>query len=209
LFLNKATGQKVVVPARFKHAHSLTVATSEHISVHCCVNAAGNALPPMLIFTKSLTGGTYHRQGPINASCACSGSGFMDHQYTLKTTHITQPLDVAVYRKMKIETARVISQAKMVKSDLWVSKKQVSAIFKIIFEKSMTMDCISEGFRKCGIYHFNPNAVDKPLLLRSCTDVDPEAIDLSIPTFRLFQDLRTIYSTTQTYHCRLLIRLWT
>ncbi|WAQ93895.1 hypothetical protein MAR_006366 [Mya arenaria] len=48
------------------------MATKEHISVHCCINAAGNALPPMIIFTNTLPG------GPINATYACSDSGFMD-----------------------------------------------------------------------------------------------------------------------------------
>ncbi|WAR11772.1 hypothetical protein MAR_025952 [Mya arenaria] len=78
LFLNKSAGQKVIVPTRMKHAHSLSVATNEHISVHCCVNSAGNAHPPMIIFTNTLSGGAYHRQGPINATYACSDSGFMD-----------------------------------------------------------------------------------------------------------------------------------
>lgn len=227
LFLNKSAGQKVIVPTRTKHPHSLSVATNEHISVHCCVSAAGQALPPMIIFSKSMPGGAYHRNGPVNASYACSDSGFMDQslyqqwfektflghvvpQRPLlliqdgasshvsvelirsaiandvillclppKTTHITQPLDVAVYRKMKIETAKIVNQAKMVKSDLWISKKQVSSVFKVIFEKSFTMDCITEGFRKCGIHPFDPNAVDKSLLLRSNTEVDPSHIDLA------------------------------
>lgn len=157
LYLNKST-QKVVVPIRQKHAHSLAVATSEHISVHCCVNAAGSAIPPMVIFSGSLPGGPYHKNGPINALYSASESGFMNkHMYfewfekcflkhcvperpvlliqdgasshvsvpllksaiandvillslPPKTTHILQPLDVAVYRKMKIETAKVMSQ---------------------------------------------------------------------------------------------------
>lgn len=228
LFFNKSAGQKVIVPTRTRHPHSLSVATSEHISVHCCVNAAGQALPPMLIYSKSLPGGSYHKQGPINASYAYSDSGFMDqalyHQWFMKTflphavprrpllliqdgasshvsvnliksaiendiillclppktTHITQPLDVAVYRKMKIETAKLVSQSKMLKSDLWISKKQVSGMFKIIFEKSFTMNCITEGFRKCGIYPFDPNAIDKTLLLRSNTSVDTLSLDLSV-----------------------------
>lgn len=145
LYLNKSAGQKVVVPTRFKHAHSVSVATNEHISVHCCASAAGSTIPPMIIFSKSLPGGAYHKQGPINASYACSESGFMEQTlyqqwfeqtflpYAVpecpllliqdgasshvsaplirsaiandvillclppKTTHITQPLDVAVY----------------------------------------------------------------------------------------------------------------
>ncbi|KAH3835274.1 hypothetical protein DPMN_108622 [Dreissena polymorpha] len=44
------------------------------------------------------------------------------------------------------------------------------------------MDCITEGFRKCGIFPLNPNAVEKTLLLRSCTDADPNSIDLEVPT---------------------------
>lgn len=45
-----------------------------------------------------------------------------------KTTHITQPLHVAVYRKMKIEAADIISKAKLIKSDLWLSKKKTSLL---------------------------------------------------------------------------------
>lgn len=66
----------------------------------------------------------------------------------------------------------------MVKSDLWISKNKVSALFKVIFEKSFTIHCITEGFRKCGIFPFNPNAVDKSLLVRS-SDMDIGSIDLS------------------------------
>ena len=32
--------------------------------------------------------------------------------------YISQPLDVAVYKKLKIVTAKIVSQAKMTKSDL-------------------------------------------------------------------------------------------
>lgn len=78
LYLNKSAGQKVVVPVRSKHAHSISVAANEHISVHCCVNAAGSTLPLMIIYSKSLPGGAYHRDGPINASYACSDNGFMN-----------------------------------------------------------------------------------------------------------------------------------
>lgn len=228
LYLNKSAGQKVVVPVRTKHAHSLSIATNEHISVHCCANAAGTAIPPMIIYSKTLPGGAYHKDGPVNAIYSCSESGFMNQELYLqwfkkqflkhvtkerpvillqdgasshmctelideaikndiilfclppKTTHITQPLDVAVYRKMKIETTKLMSQVKLVKSDHWVSKKNVSGLFKIIYEKSFTMSCISEGFRKCGIFPFNPNAIDKELLLRSNVDtVDPNHIDLA------------------------------
>ncbi|VDI05779.1 Hypothetical predicted protein [Mytilus galloprovincialis] len=228
LSLNKSSGQRVVVPKRFKHAHSISIATSEHISVHCCVNAAGHSLPPMLIFSGGYPGGAYHKNGPINAAYATTDSGFMDKETYFqwfekvflqhcvkerpimllqdgaishispmlidsalkndvillclpsKTTHILQPLDVAVYKNMKIETAKQVSNAKMLKSDLWVSKKNVSSIFKVIFERSFTMACITQGFKKCGIYPFDPNAIDKTLLFRGGNDVNPDDLDLSL-----------------------------
>lgn len=217
------------MPRRFKHAHSINIATSEHISVHCCVNAAGNALPPMIIYSGGYPGGPYHKNGPVNAAYSTTDSGFMDRdtyfqwfqkvflQYCVKdrpvlllqdgavshispmliecaiennvillclpskTTHILQPLDVAVYKTMKTETAKQISHAKMLKTNFWVSKKNVSSIFRTIFERSFTIACITQGFRKCGIYPFNPNAIDKTLLLRCCKDatVNPEDLDLS------------------------------
>lgn len=53
--LNKST-QKVVIPKRMKAAHSRQVASTEHISIHCCVSASGNAMPPFIIFKESFPG---------------------------------------------------------------------------------------------------------------------------------------------------------
>ena len=41
------------------------------------------------------------------------------------------------------------------------------------------MKSIVEGFRKCGIYPFDPNAIDKSLLLRSCENITADNIDLA------------------------------
>ncbi|VDI13101.1 Hypothetical predicted protein [Mytilus galloprovincialis] len=204
LSLNKSSGPRVVVPKRFKHAHSISILQQWWIP-----------------------GGAYHKNGPINAAYATTDSGFMDKETYFqwfekvflqhcvkerpimllqdgaishispmlidsalkndvillclpsKTTHILQPLDVAVYKNMKIETTKQVSNAKMLKSDLWVSKKNVSSIFKVIFEGSFTMACITQGFKKCGIYPFDPNAIDKTLLFRGGNDVNPDDLDLS------------------------------
>ena len=67
----------------------------------------------------------------------------------------------------------------MIKSDLWVAKRNISGVFKVIFERSFTMSCITEGFKKCGIFPFNPNAIDKSLRLRSNTETNLEDLDLS------------------------------
>ncbi|KAH3781481.1 hypothetical protein DPMN_159311 [Dreissena polymorpha] len=50
------------------------------------------------------------------------------------------------------------------------------------------MNYLTEGFRKCGIFPFNPNAVEKTLLLRSCTDVNPNTSDHEVPTPKTYTD---------------------
>ena len=51
------TSRKVVVPQKSKHAHTMTNATTQHVSVLCCVAAAGTAIPPLIVFSKGLSAG--------------------------------------------------------------------------------------------------------------------------------------------------------
>ena len=79
LDLNKST-QRVVVPGKFKSAHSRLIASTEHINIHCCISASGAALPPMIIFKNCFPGGPYSRGGPDGALYAHQKSGFMDQE---------------------------------------------------------------------------------------------------------------------------------
>ena len=212
--LNKAS-RKVVVPVRCKHAHSVMIAATEHVSALCCVNAAGNSIPPMIIYSGGFPGGAYSRNGHINALYGKSPSGFVNSELFLNwfekiflvhtppkttrlllldghashlsiglidkaiensvillclpphTTHMLQPLDVAVYRSLKNELNQLVSQARMFSFNLWISKKDFSSFFKQAFEKSFTMSTITAGFKKCGVFLFDPNAVDESLIQRS------------------------------------------
>ena len=83
LNLNKNT-QKVIVPKTLRNAHSRNVSSSEHTTIHVCVNAAGNAMPPMNFFKASMPGGKYSDQGHWQALYGKSRSGFMDGELFLK-----------------------------------------------------------------------------------------------------------------------------
>ena len=54
------------------HSHEVT---SDHITVLCGASAAGVALPPMIIHSKSFPGGAYRFDGPDDAVYAKSESG--------------------------------------------------------------------------------------------------------------------------------------
>lgn len=99
-------------------------------------------------------------------------------------TYLLQPLDVAVFKSLKDHFTRYCHQAKLISlrssAILNVNRNNFTAIFKEAFEKSMVMAIIKNGFRKCGIAPFNPEAVDWTKL----TDdeaIEASAID-SVPT---------------------------
>ena len=76
------------------------------------------------------------------------------------TTHVLQPLDVAVFKSFKdqfFKSARALSFSKQ---NFVVSKRDFAAVVKKPFEKEFSMLSIKAGFLKAGTYPFNPNAVD-------------------------------------------------
>ena len=79
-------------------------------------------------------------------------------------TYLLQPLDVAVFKSLKDHFTRYCHQAKLISlmssSILVVNRNNFTAIFREAFEKSMVMATIKNGFRKCGITPFDPEAVD-------------------------------------------------
>ena len=146
---------KVAVTRGAMHAHSLSKGARNHITVNCCVAAAGQVLLPMIIFEKAFPLSPYFCEGPTNALYAKSPIGDMDLLPFLEwfqeifivhtshlgkillfinghcshitvdlinapihnniilycllphATHILQPLDVAVYRPLKMHFSRI------------------------------------------------------------------------------------------------------
>ena len=227
--LNKSS-QKLVVPGRFRSSHSRQVASTEHITIHCCISAAGNTMPPFIIYKSAFPGGNYTAGGPDGALYGKQKTCFMDSELFVKwftkifipharpspdhsvlllvdghsshcspdvleiareknvilvalaphTTHLCQPLDVAVYRSFKIHLSKLVKIGQALRGDLWISKSNVARIIKQPFEACMTIQNIKAGFRKCGICPFNPNAIDKTQLFRNKL-LPAEDVDLSLP----------------------------
>ncbi|KAL2082586.1 hypothetical protein ACEWY4_022404 [Coilia grayii] len=60
------------------------VTTRDHITVHCCACAAGEVIPPFVIFEKCLPSTAYSLEGPPNALYGVSDTGYMDSDLFLK-----------------------------------------------------------------------------------------------------------------------------
>ena len=95
------------------------------------------------------------------------------------TTHLCQPLDVAVYKALKVNISKQVKLGQALKGELWIPKRNIARILKDPFEQSMSLANIKAGFRKCGIFPFNPNAIDKEKLLRNRLIPDL-TVDLSL-----------------------------
>eukprot|EP00058_Branchiostoma_floridae_P021203 XP_002606693.1 hypothetical protein BRAFLDRAFT_72540 [Branchiostoma floridae] len=69
---------KVIVPRGEKRSPSRRVGSRDHVSALVCVSAAGQTVPPMIVFSKGFPGGAYTEGGPANALYGFSDSGFID-----------------------------------------------------------------------------------------------------------------------------------
>ena len=79
-------------------------------------------------------------------------------------THLLQPLDVAVFKSLKVHFANTKNYVKIVTlgtpKKINVNRRNFTVIFREAFEKSMCMATIKNGFRRCGICPFDPDAID-------------------------------------------------
>ena len=58
--------ENVLAPNGSKHVYSQQSGGHYHVTVHCCICANGESLPPMIIFKKCYPSGSYTRGGIPN-----------------------------------------------------------------------------------------------------------------------------------------------
>ena len=83
------------------------------------------------------------------------------------TTHALQPLDVSVFKALKAHFSKSLRALCFSRRDFMVSKRDFARMVKEPFEIAFSMSNIKNGFSKCGIYPFDPDAVCKAKLLPS------------------------------------------
>ncbi|KAK9976532.1 hypothetical protein ABG768_021737 [Culter alburnus] len=211
--------EKVLCQTGRKHVYQQQQTTREHITVHCCVNAAGDSIPPFIIYPGCLPSSAYRLDGPPNALYGIQDKGYMDSELFLKwlrhfikyapeerplilimdqhethvskdvimycrentieilclpahTTHILQPLDIAVFNPLKTAFSTMASRMGLVRGDLVVGKKQFSPLLKTIYPTAVTAQNIKAGFRKAGIFPLSRGAVDTTQVVRVLPSAD-------------------------------------
>ena len=94
------------------------------------------------------------------------------------TTHELQPLDVAVFRSFEHHWDQEVLSFWRNRPERVLSKEMFGKTFTSVWTKCMTMANIQSGFRKCGIYPFNKDAIPEYAFAPSdVTHMDATATD--------------------------------
>ena len=76
------------------------------------------------------------------------------------TTHESQPLDASVFRSLKQHWQNVSHSYTQSNPGTLITKYNFSPLLNQTWSKMMTPSTICSGFRRCGVYPFNLNAID-------------------------------------------------
>ncbi|KAJ8969389.1 hypothetical protein NQ314_001788 [Rhamnusium bicolor] len=89
----------------------------------------------------------------------CTQKGIMLYCLLPNATHILQPCDVSVFKSIKVHWKEIVRQHKH-KTTKSITKNTFIPLFKKAYEQGVQPSIIKHGFRKCGIFPFDADAVD-------------------------------------------------
>ncbi|KAJ8930361.1 hypothetical protein NQ314_016839 [Rhamnusium bicolor] len=214
--------KKVLVKKGSKYPELIRNASKTSVSVMFCGNAAGELLPPYVVYRATKMWTTWTENGPKGSRYNVSASGWFDaniftdwlecqmiprlrkiegkkvllcdnlsshitvHALQLcreneihliclppNSTHLTQPLDVAFFRPLKIAWQKVLSDWKDTAEGMRNTNIQKEN-FPPLLSKMMEIitphveDNLKAGFRKCGIFPLNIEEVLSRIPRNTC-----------------------------------------
>ena len=97
---------------------------------------------------------------------------------------MVQPLDLVFFRSLKAKLSKFIDAIKLLSvtgNNEHIGKTNFTASFKQAYEESMNLATIKNGFRRTGIYLYNPDAIDNTRLMPTVTATSAPEIKDPIP----------------------------
>ena len=114
------------------------------------------------------------------------------------TTHESQPLDASMFKSLKMNWQEACHHFTQSNPSLAITKYRFSGLLNEAWGKTMNPAIICSGFRKCGVYPFNPNAMDVVLVLSTLR----LAYNNRIPKYQVITtsiSMKTLYQRSMTH----------
>lgn len=118
------------------------------------VKEQGIAFPVLIFLDGHKSHLTFHQ------SKFCSEHGIILIALPPNCTHLIQPLDVAVFGPVKKEWASVVHKWRISKGLERLTKYNFPPLLKEVLDKRLKAETIANGFKRCGLYPFEPEAID-------------------------------------------------
>lgn len=103
----------------------------------------------------------------------CSNSGIILYALPPNTTHMMQPADVSVFKPLKSQWKKTVRewQIRLENINSVLTKATFCPLLATVLKNTELASTIQNGFRKCGLYPFNPDAVDYTKCIQNTLEV--------------------------------------
>ncbi|XP_065363191.1 uncharacterized protein LOC135956584 [Calliphora vicina] len=116
-----------------------------------------NVQRPILLFVDG-----HKSHMTLELSQFCEDNNIILYALPPNTTHMLQPADVSVFKPLKQEWKNTIREWQLNPENICkvINKSTFCPLLHAVLSKINMEDTIKNGFRKCGLYPFNPDNVD-------------------------------------------------
>lgn len=90
----------------------------------------------------------------------CKDHGIFHIALTPNATHILQPADVSVFKPLKVRWRDVVYNWKIQNPNKSVTREMFGNLLQHALDDGVTEDIIRNGFKRCGLFPFDADAVD-------------------------------------------------
>lgn len=123
-----------------------------------------NQIPLPVVFF--VDGHSSHLTLPL--SNFCTDNGIILIALYPNSTHILQPMDVAVFHPLKSGWKTAVYNWMTKNSGQKLKREQFGPLLKQVFDDYIKPETIANGFKKCGLFPLNENAINYTQLFNKC-----------------------------------------
>lgn len=122
----------------------------------------------------------------------CTNLGIILVALYPNATRILQPADVSTFKPLKDGWRKGVIEWRRSNPTEELSKKEFAGLLKVVISKSIRPEIIINGFKACGLYPWNPNAIDFSKCLgkkKTDSNILLQTNDENVITFSKFKDI--------------------